>query len=192
MLWWCDHLDCRHDRFSTALEQTAQGRALALMLSDQVIMVGKLQAAAKEATKNRRQNINTKVRLGHMQWQLLAVTTDVTTDAFAWFPLRLGLSSQIANLNHLLSEKGSFSSLLHMDPLVLPVNPSIRVTGVVPGSSRVFRSAMYPVMVSFYKAPEDTSTGSVRAPCVEPLCCARLDAALVWPGRTQGQFRWRW
>ena len=69
MVW---PLDCRHDRFSTALEQTAQGRALALMLSDQVIMVGKLQAAAKEATKNRRQNINTKVRHGHMQLPLLA------------------------------------------------------------------------------------------------------------------------
>lgn len=57
------HVCCRlsHECFSNALERTSQGQAISLMLSEQVMLVGKLQAAAKEATRQKRQNISTKV-----------------------------------------------------------------------------------------------------------------------------------
>lgn len=70
-----------------------------------------------------------------------------------------GSSSQIKTLNTLLSDQGSYSALMSLvEPVVLPVNPTVTVKGVVPGKCHVFRSAMYPVMITFYRQTEEPAT----------------------------------
>ncbi len=75
-------------------------------------------------------------------------------------------------LRALLSDSGLCAELARFpEPLPLPLDPSVRVAGVLPASATVFKSALAPLRLTFRVAPPDTTasvaggvTAAVRVP----------------------------
>jgi len=66
-----------------------------------------------------------------------------------------GTPARVRELRSLVSPTGAFKDLLQFSPVRLPIDPNIRVTGIIAENSSVFKSAKAPVLLCFTLATEE-------------------------------------
>lgn len=87
------------------------------------------------------------------------------------------VETKIEKLNALLAPGGAFAELSHLsEPVALPLNPSILTSGVVPKTCHIFKSALYPTVITFAVHP-DSRIDWARKPTTAGL--AINDAAMA-------------
>lgn len=81
--------------------------------------------------------------------QLAAAITEATRTGGSSVP------AKVERLNAFLSPTGSYRELCSLAaPVAMPLNPAILAMGVVPKGCRMFKSALYPTVVTLSVAPE--------------------------------------
>lgn len=120
------------------------------------------------------------VQQGNFFQQLSAAATSVTAG-------RGTVQQKVERLNAVLAPGGAFGELSRIqDPVSAPLNPGVLVDGVVPKGCRIFKSALYPTVITLavhpgseldWTAPPPTAGLSIQPAAAEAARAAR-DAAL--------------